>query len=67
MQTLWDSVKLGIAWVLTLIAGVTLDQMAMALAIVYSALQISAFIYPWHKKLWKYFGVSENDFSQGKE
>lgn len=59
MDKIWDSLKLGFAWVLTLIAGVSLDKVAIVLAITYSILQISAFIYPWHKKLWKSLGVKD--------
>ncbi len=35
-----DAKKLGVSWILTLIAHVTLSQVASLLAIVYTSLQI---------------------------
>lgn len=59
MEKIWDTFKVVLAWFLTLVAGISLDTIAIVLAITYSTLQISVFFYPWHKKLWKHFGVKE--------
>lgn len=59
MDKIVDSIKLFIAWVLTVVAGLSLNQWAILLALVYSTLQITAFFYPWHKILWKKLGVKD--------
>lgn len=59
MVNLKDSIKLLFAWILTAVAGLSLNDWAIILAITYSALQISTLFYPWHKKLWKRFGFKE--------
>jgi hypothetical protein len=56
MAHLKDSIKLLFAWILTAIAGLSLNDWAIILAIVYSLLQITSFFYPWHKLLWKKLG-----------
>lgn len=48
--------EVGLAWLGAAISGLTLDKIAITLTIIYTTLQISTFIYPWHKKLWKKFG-----------
>ncbi len=50
------TIGVAFAWIATYL---TLDRIAVILAIIYTILQISAFVYPWHKKLWKKLGANE--------